>query len=211
MRWMIVLLLFAGCAQTAQERLAELTTDGVHLYRQGAYRNAQETFRAALEIRPNDPDLLFNFARCHEKMGNQAEADKVYQECLQVAPDHPEARHAVVARLVETGRRDEASRQVSLWLRGSPKQAAPYIEDGWLYAQDRDLDTAWQRYQQAYTIDPRNPRLLAEMAEVHEKRDRADRAFVLYERSLESDPDQPAIKAKIKELQAKGVSRPHPD
>ena len=211
MRRMIVLLLVAGCAPTTQERLNELTTDGVHLYRQGAYRNAQETFRVALEIRPNDPDLLFNLARCHEKMGNQAEADKVYQECLRVAPNHPEARHAVVVRLVATGQRDEASRQVSLWLRASPKLSAPYIEDGWLYAQERDLDTAWQRYAQAFTLDPRNPRLLVEMAQIHEKRDRADRAFVLYERSLESDPNQPAIRAKIKELQAKGVSRPHPD
>ena len=96
-------------------------------------------------------------------------------------------------------------------MRASPKLPGPYIEDGWLYMQDRDLDTAWSRYQQAYTVDPRNPRLLAEMAAIHELRDRADRAFVLYERSLESDPDQPAIKAKLKELQAKGVSRPHPD
>ena len=145
MRWMIVLLFFTGCAQTAQERLHELTTDGVHLYRQGAYDNAQETFRAALVIRPNDPDLLFNLARCHEKMGNQSAADKVYLECLEKAPDHPEARHAVVARLVATGRRDEASRQVSAWMRASPKLAAPYIEDGWLYAQERDLTTAWSR------------------------------------------------------------------
>lgn len=211
MRRMLVLLLLAGCAQTTQERLAELTNDGVHLYRRGAYRNARETFCAALALRPNDPDLLFDLARCDEKMGNQTEADKGYEACLRNAPSHAQARHAVVARLAATGRRDEASRQVSEWMRASPKLAAPYIEDGWLYAQERDLDTAWSRYQQAYTLDPRNPRLLAEMAAVHEMRDRADRALVLYERSLESDPDQPAIKAKIKELQAKGVSRPHPD
>jgi tetratricopeptide (TPR) repeat protein len=211
MRRMVVLLLLAGCAQTGQERLTELTADGVHLYRQGAYRDARETFRAALALRPNDPDLLFDLARCEEKMGNQAEADKAYQECLRNAPNHPEARHAVVARLVATGQRDEASRQVSAWMRASPKLAAPYIEDGWLYAQDRDLDTAYKRYQQAAWIEPRNPRILAEMAEIQEKRELASYALVLYERSLEADPDQPLVKAKIKELQAKGVSRAHPD
>ena len=211
MRRMIVLLLLAGCAPTGQERLNELTTDGVHLYRQGAYANAQETFRAALELRPDDPDLLFDLARCHEKMGNQPAADKAYQQCLQFAPDHPQARHAVIVRLVQTGRRDEASRQVAAWLRASPKLAAPYIEDGWLYAQERDLDTAWSRYQQAYTLEPRNPRLLVEMAEIHLQRDRADRALVLYERSLEVEPDQPSVREKVKRLQATGVKRPHPD
>ena len=211
MRRMIVLLLLAGCAETGQDRLNVLTTDGVHLYRQGAYANAQDTFRAALVIRPNDPDLLFDLARCHEKMGNQIAADKGYQECLQHAPNHAQARHAVVARLMQTGQRDEASRQVAAWMRASPKLADPYIEDGWLYAQERDLDTAWQRYGQAYTLDPRNPRLLAEMAQIHEQRDRADRALVLYERSLESNPDQPAIRAKLVALQKKGVNRPHPD
>ena len=211
MRRTIVLLLLAGCAPTGQERLNVLTTDGVHLYRQGAYSNAQETFRAALEIRPNDPDLLFNLARCHEKIGNQPAADKGYQECLQYAPDHAQARHAVVARLVATGRRDEASRQVAAWMRSSPKLADPYIEDGWLYAQDRDLDTAFKRYLQASWLEPLNPRMLLEMARIHEQCDRAGQALVSYERSLESDPDQPAVKAKILELQKKGVRRPHPE
>ena len=178
---------------------------------EGAYGNAQETFRAALVIRPNDPDLLFNLARCHEKMGNRQAADKTYQECLEKAPDHAEARHAVVAQLVATGRRDEASRQVSAWMRASPRLPAPYIEDGWLYAQERDLDTAWKRYQQAYTLDPLNPRLLVEMARIHELRDRPGFALVSYERSLESNPDQPAIKAKVNELLKAGVSRAHPD
>ena len=211
MRWTIVLLMLAGCAQTGQERLHELTTDGVHLYRQGAYDHALETFRAALAIRPNDPDLLFNLARCHEKMGNQLAADKVYRECLEKALDHPEARHAIVARLVATGQRDEASRQVSAWMRASPKLAAPYLEDGWLYAQERDFRNAWGRYGQAYTLDPRNPRLLVEMARIHELRDRPGHALVSYERSLESDPDQPSVKAKIAELRKAGTKSPIPD
>ena len=96
-------------------------------------------------------------------------------------------------------------------MRASPKLAAPYIEDGWLYAQERDLTTAWSRYGQAYTLDPRNPRLLVEMARIHELRDRPSHALVSYERSLESDPDQPAVKAKIAELLKAGVNRPIPD
>src|SRR5687768_8335235 len=105
MRRAIVLLLLAGCVTPGQERLAVLTTDGIHLYRQGAYNAAEETFRAALDIRPDDPDLLFNLARCREKMGKQDAADKAYQECLRHAPDHADARHALIVRLVQTGRR----------------------------------------------------------------------------------------------------------
>ena len=107
--------------------------------------------------------------------------------------------------------RDVAERMVRDWLRSSPNLAGPYIEDGWLRARDGDLDSARGRLMHALERDPRNPRALTELGLVYEKLDRPDRAIVLYERSLEADPDQPATREQLEKLRARGVPRPHPD
>ena len=204
-------LLLAGCAETQQERVRELTDDAVHLYRRGAYADARDTFQLALAQRPDDGDLIYNLARCHDKLGNAAEADKLYQRCLERAPDHLQARHALLVRQVEAGRHAEAVQAVQTWLRASPNLAGPYIEDGWLRARDGDLDNARARLQQAIDREPRHPRALAELAAIYEKLGRPERAVVLYQRSLDADADQPAIAQRLQELRARGVSAPHPD
>jgi Tfp pilus assembly protein PilF len=204
-------LLVAACAPTAQERVQGFADDGRHLYRRGAYGEAGEQFKAALLLRPEDPDLLCNLARCQEQLGRRDEADQLYISALRHQPNHPEARHAVVARHVEAGRREEAGKMVQGWLRSNPRLAAPYVEDGWLLAGDGDLDSARGRFLQALEIEPRNVRAMNELAKLFEKIGHRERAVVLYERSLEADPDQPAIRKRMEELRAQGVGRPRPD
>jgi tetratricopeptide (TPR) repeat protein len=204
-------LLLAGCLPAAQQQSQELSTEGLRLYRSGAYAEARESFRAALAFRPEDPDLLYNLARCHERLKNAAEAEQLYHRVLDRDPDHLEARHALVSRRAEAGQRDAARSMVDAWLKANPNVAGPYIEDAWLRARDGDLDSARARLQQALDREPRHPRALAELARVYVKLDRPDRAIVLYERSLEANPDQPAVAREAEQLRARGVRRPRPD
>jgi tetratricopeptide (TPR) repeat protein len=207
----LVLLALGACAPTAQDRVREYSEYGLRDYRQGKFGDAREDFGAALAISPNDPDLTYNLGRCHERLGNLDEAERLYRACLERASDHPAARHAWTVLLVETGRQKQAVVMVETWLRAKPRLAGPYIEDGWLRARDGDLDSARARYQQALNIEPRNARALVELAHVYEKLDRPDRAVVLYERALLADPNQPAITRLVSELRAKGVGQPRPD
>jgi Tfp pilus assembly protein PilF len=207
----VFLVAVGACAPTAQERVRDHTRDGVHLYQQGSYVAARECFQAALALRPDDPDLNYNLARCHHRMNQLKEAEQMYQKCLQQDPDHLEARHAWVVLLRNTGRQAEAAAMVHDWRVKRPQQAGPYVEEGWLLVQDGDLHTARARYQQALDREPRHPRALAELAGIYEKLGRPERALVLYERALAVQPDQPAITRLVKQLRERGVSSPHPD
>jgi tetratricopeptide (TPR) repeat protein len=204
-------LLAAGCAEVANERLRAYSEDGLLLYQRGAYADARESFQAALALQPGDTNLLYNLAQCHDRLGQAEQAERLYRECLQRAPDSREARHALLVVLVNTGRRDEAGRLAAEWLRRQPTRAAPYVEDGWLYAHDGDLDKARGRLQQAIDLDPRDSQALTELARLYERLGRLPNAVVLYERSLESNPNQPDVSARVSELRARGVGRPHPD
>lgn len=207
----LALSLLTGCVLTGPDRVQELSADGLHLYRQGAYADARGSFQTALALQPNDPDLLYNLARCHDRLKNAAEADQLYRRVLEYAPNHLEARHAILLRQIETGQVAQARQMIDDWLRRSPRLAGPYVEDAWLRARDGDLDSARSRLLQALDYEPRHPRALAELGRIYEKLDRPDRAVVLYERSLEANPDQPPIAEQVKQLRARGVSRPRPD
>jgi hypothetical protein len=64
---------------------------------------------------------------------------------------------------------------------------------------------------QALDLEPRNVRALVELAVVYEKLNYPGRALVLYERSLEVEPEQPEVRKKVAELKKKGTRLPQPD
>ncbi len=207
-----VLVALGGCAPEGRDLLVrQHTEDGVHLFQQGAYAGARDVFRTALNLRPDDPDLVYNLARCHHRLGQLDEAEKLYGKCLDLAPDHADARHAWILLLVNTSRQDKALALVQDWRRQRPQLAAPYVEEAWLLGRAGNLDDALVRYQAALSRDPCHPRALIEMAALYEKLGRPDRALVLYERSLAARPDQPAITRLVRDLRGRGIGRPHPD
>lgn len=203
--------LLGGCAHPTRERSRELSEEAQHLFRRGAYADARDLYQAALALQPENPDLIYQLASCQDKLGLKAEALQGYQRCLQYEPNHLDARHAWLVYQLEIGNREAARKMVEDWLQARPDLAGPYLEDGWLRAQEGDLDSARGRFQQALEREPRNPRALNELARVYERLNRPDRALVLYERSLAAHPQQPEIRAQLEQLRAGGVRRPHPD
>jgi tetratricopeptide (TPR) repeat protein len=208
----VVALAAGACTPTAQQRrVRDYNEDGIQLFHRGCYGDARDSFRAALALKPDDADLLYNLGQCHERLGQPDRAAQAYQECLGRAPNHPECRHALTVLLVNGNKREEATRRVEEWLRKEPKLAGPYAEDGWLRAQEGDLVNARGRYQQALALEPANNRALVELADLYERLDRPAYALVLYERALEVNPNQPAVTAARDRLRSRGIGRPHPD
>jgi tetratricopeptide (TPR) repeat protein len=206
-----LLCLVGACAETGPERLHEYNRDGLVLFEQASYDHAREMFEAALAQKPGDANLLYNIGRSHEKLGQADRAEARYNECLKVAPDHPECRHALAVLLVARGRRDDAVRMTEDWLASRPDLGAAYALDGWLWHQFGDLPRAQGRLQQALERDPRDTHALNELALVYEDMHRLDRAAALYERSLDYRPGQPEVKGRLASLRAEGAGVPRPD
>ncbi len=206
-----VVLGLAGCVNPADERFHDYNQDGLFQFRQGNYRDARESFQAALDLKPGDAALLYDIGECYDRLGDAAQAERCYQECLQRAPNHEACRHALAVLLVRQKRRDEAARMIEDWLRREPKLAGPYAEDGWFWHQAGDLPRAQARLQQALEIDPRDVRALTELALVYEAMQRPDRALVLYERALEREPEQVELKKRVQFLLTNGAHRPRPE
>jgi len=211
--WSIVglALCVAGCTSPKEERLQEYSSDGLHLFQHGDYTTARQDFEAALVLKPNDAGLQYDAGACYDRQGADLQAEKYYNECLRLAPNHPECHFALASLLIRSGRRAEAERLAADWLKREPKLADAYALVGLLERQAGDLPQAQVHLQAALELEPQNPRALVEMAMIYEAMQREDRAVVLYERVLQKDPNQPEVKQRLNGLLTRGTQRPQPE
>jgi tetratricopeptide (TPR) repeat protein len=194
-----------------QDRVRDYNDDGVHLFRNGQYDKAAESFEAALALQPGDVSLLYNAGQCYDRAGNAAKAEQYYETCLQRSPNHAGCHNGLAALMLRQGQRDQAVNLIEGWLVNQPKLAAAYAADGILLHQLGDLPVAKLRLEQALELDPHDKQALVELGLVYEALQRPDRSLVLYERALAEDPQQQDITARVQRLQSQGVKRPLPE
>lgn len=89
-------------------RIAELNESGARAYAERNYRAAIEKFVEAYAI-DHDPNLLFNVARCYEKLGDLDAAVEKYQAFVAAPGADTEGRIKAKASLVELERLRERS------------------------------------------------------------------------------------------------------
>jgi tetratricopeptide (TPR) repeat protein len=204
-------VLLTGCVSTGEDRARLFNEDGVLLFAQGDYTAALDSFDLALTLRPQDPTLLFNVAACYDHLGDAQRAEKFYGSCLMRVPGHADARLALVDLLYRTGQKPQADRLVDDWLRQDSRSAEAFVLEAWRLRQARAYPEAQGRLQQALDIEPHNRRALAESAQLYEVMGMPQRAYVLYERILQREPDQNQIARRLEQLRIQGVSRPLPE
>jgi tetratricopeptide (TPR) repeat protein len=210
-RAIVCALMLAGCMQPAQERLRDYSEEGMILYGQGDFRHAGECFQAALALKPNDVVLLYNVGHSYDRIDRVDLAEKYYVACLTQDPNFADCRHAYLALLIRTGRKDQAIQSVQAWLASAPQLAAAYAEEGWLMLQEGDLPRAQARLQQALDLNPKDVNSLINLGQVYESLQRPDRALALYERALALSPNQLEVSRRIQILRTKGTVPPKQD
>ena len=205
-----ILCVLPGCRTEQQDRLVQFNSDGVHLFHNGEYKGAEESFEAASELAPNDADILYNLGRCCARQGKWDKAEKHYRECLTKEVNHEECRHALTMVLYQTGRAKEADQMNQQWLIQSPELGGPYVADGLRLRNQGELQKAMGRYQQALAKDPKNLRGLTEMGRLYEQMNMPERALVLYQRALTLYPNQSELRERVRVLSSRKVGQPRP-
>jgi tetratricopeptide (TPR) repeat protein len=85
-------------AQEIGEKVEQLSQDGAKLYRAGDYQGAARKFEAAYELEPV-PNLLFNAAKCYEKLEQWDNSIALYKK-FSVAPDvDPKAKDLALQQI----------------------------------------------------------------------------------------------------------------
>ncbi len=200
----ICLSMTAGCHMAATGH----NVDGRRMYEQGQFSAALQHFQEAIRSDPNNADGYYNMAATFHRTGKQSDnqehlkqAETLYLQCLEKDPNHVEGHRGLAVLYAETNRTTDAFGHLESWVRGDRQNPDAWTELARLNLEFGRENTAKQQLDQAIRLDPTNPRVLNSLGYLREQRGEIEQAMQNYARSYQANDFQPAIAARIAQLQ----------
>ncbi len=110
-------------------------TMGVRLYQQGRYSEALQQFQTAQVPILRTPDTYYNLASTYHKLGVTQkdaklieQAESLYNQCLDLQPNHVDCHRGLAVLLAESNRPDRAMALLKNWAAKNPQLADARIE-----------------------------------------------------------------------------------
>jgi len=196
----------SGCHMVAQGR----NVDGVRYFQQGQYPVALQRFDAALTIDPRNADTFYNKAAVYHRMGLAnhdqnllTQAESLYNQCLDISPNHVDCHRGLAVLLTETGRVDKAFTLLRNWTVRSPQNADARVELARLYEEYGDPRSAETALNEALALDMRNWRAHAALGRLKEQAGNYDQALQNYQLAYQINRFQPELQQRIASLQSR--------
>ena len=188
------------------DTVSKLTDEGFRLYRERDYRHASEKFLQAYAL-DEDPNLLFNIARCNEALGNNDGAIEKYEAFMAKPESDPRGKRRA-ADAVRALRQNKASAPQTRPASGSTRGDASNSDlattgrrhtgtgvgrdrytdlsgEGLALYKTHDYNRAVERFLQAYALDP-DPNLLFNIARCYAALGDSNAAIEKYEAYLKA-------------------------
>ncbi len=91
-----------------QDKISDLNTRAIGHFNRGEYTEAETLFSQALNISPEDSELLCNTAHLKSAMEHMDEAEQLFRKALEISPDLEPAVSGLGLLMVGTDRAEEA-------------------------------------------------------------------------------------------------------
>ena len=180
---------------------------GARLYEQGQYSAALQQFQKVVSADPTNADGYYNLAATNHRLGVQrgdaaqlTQAESLYNQCLDVDPNHVECHRGLAVLLADTNRPDRAFALLKNWAAASPNYAEPRIELARLYEDVREPETALKYLEDAVQTDPNNARAWLALGRLREQAGDLNQALQNYQRSVVLGAADPMVTSRIASL-----------
>ena len=197
------LLVAPGCQWAASGQNAT----GARLYEQGQYSAAMQQFQQVIATDPDNADGYYNLAATNHRLGLQrsdqamlTQAESLYNQCLDHAPNHVECHRGLAVLLIDTGRPDRAFALMKNWAAQNPNFAEPRIELARLYQEANDPEAALKYLEDAVQKDGNNARAWLALGRLREESGDYVQAVQNYQRSLAINNMQPMAAERVAAL-----------
>ena len=198
-----LILTSAGCHWTASSKNAA----GAQLHQQGQYSAALQQFQQVVDQDPTNPDGYYNLAATTHRLAKQRNdealfrnAEALYNQCLDHAPNHVECHRGLAVLLMDTGRPDRAFALMKNWASQNPMASEPRVELARLYEEAGEPQTALKYLEDAVQQDANNSRAWLALARLRESSGDLPQALQNYQRALALNNTQPMIAERIAAL-----------
>lgn len=185
-------------------------TVGVRYYQQGRYAEALRQFQLAQASSPANPDCYYNLASAYHRMGVAQkdaklieQAESLYNQCLDIQPNHVDCHRNLAVLLAESSRSDSAMRLLKNWQAKNPNMPDPKIELAKLSQELGQSKSAEQYLDEALAMNPNDARVWAHKGQLREASGDLSQALYNYQQSLSLNSLQPELYQRMASLNVK--------
>ena len=188
-----------GVGEAASAQKTQLTIAEAQLLRDANQHNeAFSLLGKALEVQPEQPDLLYDFALTAEKLERFDVLEANLKKLIQVKPDYAHAYNALGYSFAERNTRlDEARGLIEHALELAPEDSFIIDSMGWLYYRMGDLAKAAEYLNRAWQGRP-DAEIGAHLGEVLWMSGERSKAEVVWKEAGESNPENEVLRKTIR-------------
>ncbi len=167
---------------------------------QQKYAEAVASYRNALKLQPNTPDLLFNLGIALSNLNRFDEAETAYRQAIRLNQNFFEAYGNLGTVLQRQGKLGEAITCYQHGLKINPQDARGYFNLGTALRDEGLLDDAVSSYQQAIRLFPNYTDAYNNLGETLRDRGDMDDAVRNYQVALTLNPNHPGANYNMGEF-----------
>lgn len=201
---LFIAVAFAGGCRWAS---SGQNTLGVRMYQQGRYPEALQQFQVAQATDPTNPDAYYNLASTYHKLGVTQkdqklidQAESLYNQCLDLSPNHIDCHRGLAVLLVESGRPEKAFTFLKKWADDNPSMADTRVELSRLHQEFGETKVAERYLDEALAMDPNHYRAWAARGQMREAGGDLNQALQNYQQSLAINSLQPDLYQRVASL-----------
>jgi tetratricopeptide (TPR) repeat protein len=182
---------------------------GISCESAGWNKSARAVYEFVAEIAPKNPEGLKRAGALSYRLGDHGKALEYYERALQADPRDQEALKArkdlSAERALQAGRFDQV--QHSREQIKNKDQAADLERTKRYQMSAEDLTAQRDRLEAAYAEAPKDPDLMLQLSEVHERLKDYDSAVDLAERALQYRKDSFELACRVGDLRSKALKK----
>jgi Flp pilus assembly protein TadD len=200
--WQNTETLFRHALAVTQNNIVACNKLGSFYSRQGRMTEAMDYYARALQINPDDPDILYDLGNAFAQRNDWDNAISSYRHALQVTPDQADVLNNLGLALATKKQFADAIACFEAALKLNPDSAATHNNlAAVLFSQNR-LAEAVQHYREALRVTPDDPRIYSNLGDALVKQGQTTEAVRCYREALRLKPVDPQIRAKLQALGA---------
>ncbi len=180
---------------------------GLQFYQQGRYAEALQQFELAKQSDPTNADTYYNLASTYARLGQSQkdvkmieQAEVLYNQCLDLNPNHTDCYRGLAVLLAETNRSDKAFALLQNWGSQNPTLIDAKVELGRLQSEFGQSKLAEQTLDEALAMSPNNARAWAARGKLREDSGDLVQAVQNYQQSLSLNALQPDLYQRVAAL-----------
>ncbi|CAN5449775.1 tetratricopeptide repeat protein [soil metagenome] len=172
---------------------------GLSLQRMGKEAEASESLERAVEINPNDVNLFVTLAGSYNSLKKYDKSDAAYESALSIDPDNELALNNYAYNLSERGANLPKALEMSKRsLSKNPSSSSFFDTIGWIYFKMGKYEDAKENILKSVKINSKSSVVLEHLGDIYSALKDKDNAVNYWKRALDLDPNNEALKNKVR-------------